>query len=494
MSTKSQQISNSFIYLIPVVVSNILPFITLPIFSRILTTEDYGVFALATAYATFVVGLADLGMSAAYERNYFQYKTNDKKVAQLLYSCLIFVSVNFFWMVVATYLFQLSISNILIGEPEYGTIICLMLLAQFFQLNNGYYLTYFKNSEMAKQFALYTIIDSVINSVIALWFVAYWQIGVIGLVLGLFVAKLSLFLLLTIKFLGILPFHLSWTIFIDSFRLAYPTTPTVLLKPINSQFDKYMIGLLNSVGGVGIYSISEKISQISFTYMTAIQNVFGPQVFNRMFKQGPDKDSSIGQYLTPFFYVSIFVTMGVALFSEEIIWFLTPPEYHQAIDVVAVLCMYKGFLFFGKIAGTQILFARKTFLSAPLKIMTMALNVIVNIPFIIQWGVLGAAWATLLSGITSTIITSVIGQFYYRIDWEYNKITTILVTFFSSTILLIILRDIQIEYSIRFGVKLVSLIIFFAIGYWVNVLTVENAQVIKNIFTNKFRAMTSRSS
>ena len=492
MSTKTRQISNSFIYLVPVIIGNVFPFITLPIFSRILTTEDYGIFALATAYAIFVAGLTNLGMSVAYERNYFQYQANDQQMAQLLYSCLLFVWLNFSWMAIVTYVFQAPISDLLIGSPEYGTIICLMLLTHFLQLNNGYYLTYFKNTTMAKHFATYTVIDSAINFIVALWLVAYWQIGVIGLVLGQFVAKFCLFCLLTFRFLAMLRFRLSWVIFVDCFKLAYPTTPTVLLKPINSQFDKYMISILNSVGGVGVYSIGEKISQISLAYMTAIQNVFGPQVFKRMFEQGFQGGILIGKYLTPFLYLSIVVTMGIALFSEEVIWILTPPEYHQAIDIVAILCMYKGFLFFGKITGTQILFARKTFLSAPFKVMSIVLNVVVNIPFIMQWGALGAAWATFLSGITSTLIIMVIAQYYYKIHWEYPKIVAIFLTFFGSTVLLIILRSFQIDYSIRVGVKLISFIIFLAIGFWVNVITTENYSLIKEIFTTKFRLMINR--
>lgn len=76
MTSKEQQIRNSFIYLVPVLVGNILPFVTLPIFTRILTKEDYGVLALVYLYAMFVSSLANFGMTLVYERNYFQYRNN----------------------------------------------------------------------------------------------------------------------------------------------------------------------------------------------------------------------------------------------------------------------------------------------------------------------------------------------------------------------------------------------------------------------------------
>ncbi|MBW1716346.1 MAG: oligosaccharide flippase family protein [Deltaproteobacteria bacterium] len=40
---KEQQVKNSFIYLLPIIASNIFPFVTIPIFTRILTRDDYGV-------------------------------------------------------------------------------------------------------------------------------------------------------------------------------------------------------------------------------------------------------------------------------------------------------------------------------------------------------------------------------------------------------------------------------------------------------------------
>ena len=66
MTDKEQQIKNSFVYLIPVIVGNLIPLITLPIFTRVLTREDYGVLALAQVYAIFMTGLANFGLTVGY--------------------------------------------------------------------------------------------------------------------------------------------------------------------------------------------------------------------------------------------------------------------------------------------------------------------------------------------------------------------------------------------------------------------------------------------
>ena len=340
MINKEQQIKNSVLYLLPTITTSLLPFITIPIFTRILTKEDYGVLALAQVYAIFVNGLANFGMTAAYDRNYFQYRGDRLKTAQLLYSILLFVMLNFLLFAGLTYLFRGALSELIIGSAEHGNILFWAFCAQFFYSVSYYYLTYFKNSEIATNFVVYTITGTLINLVISLFLVAYLRIGVIGIIYAQLCSGATVFSILSYKFRASLPLSLGRTIFSESLRIAYPLTPRIFLGVIGTQFDKYMIGLLASVGGVGIYSIGQRVSYIIFTYMTAIENVFSPQVYKRMFDLQGRGGEAIGKYLTPFAYVSISIALLVSLLSEEVISLLTPPSFHGAIDIVAILSMY----------------------------------------------------------------------------------------------------------------------------------------------------------
>ena len=78
-----------------------------------------------------------------------------------------------------------------------------------------------------------------------------------------------------------------------------------------------MIGLLNSVGGVGIYHIGKTITDPIFTFMTVLENVFNRQVYQRMFGQYSEGSDAIGMYLTPFLYISTFISMLIAYFPKR---------------------------------------------------------------------------------------------------------------------------------------------------------------------------------
>ena len=242
-----------------------------------------------------------------------------------------------------------------------------------------------------------------------------------------------------------------------------------------------MIGLLNTVGGVGVYSIGQRVANIVFTYMTAIQNVFSPQVYKRMFEQGEDGGESVGRYLTPFLYISIAVALLISLFSEEIISILMPKSYHEGIDIVIVLSMLYGSYFFGK--QPQLVFAKKTHIISIFTLLAIVLNVSINVPFIYQWGAIGAAWGTLVSGLISGGISFWVSQHYYEIKWEYKKIAAIFLIFFGSAITMILMRNFGVSYGMRIIVKLISLVCYLYLGIKLGVISKQNYLLIRKMIT-----------
>ncbi|MDA9886145.1 hypothetical protein N9D55_01780 [Flavobacteriaceae bacterium] len=59
-----QQLNTFSLYLLPFLMRSVLPILTLPVFTRFLTPNDYGVLALVTIYIILIVGLSNLGMIA----------------------------------------------------------------------------------------------------------------------------------------------------------------------------------------------------------------------------------------------------------------------------------------------------------------------------------------------------------------------------------------------------------------------------------------------
>jgi O-antigen/teichoic acid export membrane protein len=476
--SKEQQIRNSFIYLLPVIVTNALPLVTLPVFTRFLTREDYGALALATIYGLFISGLSNFGLLLTYERNFFESQETDH-TSRLLYSILIFVLMVFSFCLLLTWVFRIPLATWIVGGPLQCNLLFWTTAANGLSTIKGYYLTYFKNMEDAGSFVRFSIYESLLSVTASLILVVYLNVGVIGLVGGQFIGSLILFLALTRRFLKKLPLKLDNRVLREALKFSFPLTPNIVFKVIGSQFDKYMIGLLSTLGGVGVYSIGQKIANIVFTYMTSIENVFLPQVYKRMFNHDNKRRESIGSYLTPFAYISIFVALLIALFAEEIIQILLPEQFHEAIDIVIILSLIYATYFFGK--QPQLLYAKKTFISSTLTFVRIALNIAINIPFIFKWGALGAAYGVLTAGLVSGAIHFVVSQHYYRIEYDYKSLCAIFLTLFVAAGLLLFMRYIAIDYLTRLLFKTFCISFYVLIGIRIRVITAQNIGYAKSL-------------
>lgn len=483
MSAKEKQIVNTSLYIIPVIVGNLLPILTLPLFTRILTVEDYGIFALSQVYAIFVNGISNFGLTIGYERNFFESEDKYKR-AGLLFATLLFVifTFSFFW--IFTYIFKGTLAEWIIGDKKYGYILFWSYGATGIAALKTYFLTYFKNLENAKAFVWYTIDESLIGVILSLFMITYLRMGIYGLILGPLIASSIIFVILSFRFVKMLSFVIDTQALRSSLKLSLPLTPRIFFGVVGNQFDKYMIGLLGTLGGVGIYNLGQKFANILFTFMTALQNVFAPQVYKWMFESGEEEGGlSVGKYLTPYFYISIAGGLLISLFSEEVIIILTPKPYHGAIDIVCILSLLFSTYFFGK--QPQLIYAKKTGIISILTIVGIVLNVLINIPFIYKWGVTGAAWGTLCAGIISGGFSFFISQKYYEIKWEYRKLIFIFGIFLIFTLGTVGLRNYGIMYEIRLIFKLTGIALFFLLGVKMNLLSRENLQLVVNLIRSK---------
>jgi O-antigen/teichoic acid export membrane protein len=466
-----KSIKNLFIYLVPSLVSAIIPIITLPIFTRILTVEDYGIYALGIVYGTFVSGIANFGLIIGYERNFFENKETKEKQGALLFSVLLFVVCAFILFGAITFFFKSELAIWIIGNVKWGDVILLSYCAVGISSLKMYYLTYFKNTNNAKLFAWYSIDETILNVFFSFVLIYFFNSGVTGLILGQLIGSSIVFLILTVKFFRSFSFQPNLSLLKSCFNISLPLTPRIFFGVIGNQFDKYMINLLGSVGGVGVYNLGQKISYVVFNFMTAIQNVNSPHVYDLMFKKGEEGGQEIGKYLTLPLYISAFIGLSVSLLSEEILFILTPSSYHGAVDIITVLSLLYVTYFFGK--QPQLIYAKKTAITSYLTIFSIVLNIIINIPLINLWGAEGAAYGTLLAGVLSSLVTFYYSQKYFNIVWEYEKIAYIFLSLFVFAFVIIVLRKLEVVYYFRLIVKLIFATLYIFLGFNFNIINKE---------------------
>ncbi len=478
-SAKRRDLKASMLYLLPSVLSNALPLLALPLLTRSLSTVDFGFIALAQVFGTVAFGFANLGLSSAFERNWFKYRENERQLGSLYLSVILFLIVSGSIILFLSQGLLPWVDRFLFHDVSPTGLVLFSATAALFRGINQIGYQFLRNAEKPKSFAVLSIGEGLSSFLLTLLFVVNLGKGPGGYFSAQCLAFGVTTILLSATVLRNYPGRLSFPLLIESLRLGAPLTFRVLLGLLANQFDKYMIGWLAPMGQVGLYSIGQRIAQVPYIFTTALDAVFIPRVYRTMFAASEagakspadakrietEKADEVGRYLLPFHFASTGMALLVCLFAEEALFLLTEKSFHGAADIIIILSVYYASLFFSKVNGRQIMFAQKTYLSSALLAVSIILNVIFYIPLIRSFGADGAALATLIAGVLSIAIAFRFAQKCFPIDWKSPKLVAQYAVLIIASGLLVALRKLDMPYLGHLPVKLLALVSYVWIGY-----------------------------
>ena len=478
------QLKHSLIYMLPKGITGFFPVLALVVYTRFLTKFDFGIFALAGVCAIFLGGIVNFGTVTGFNRNFFKYN-HEQERRELLYSILSFVLVAFIFVAIITLIVKGILSRWIVQHDGYGDVIFILFCSTVFANLNQYFFFYFRNDERAKTFVLYTSVFSFLNVAIPVILIVFIHLGLMGLVFGQLIAGSIIFIFLGFKFLREVPYSFNPVMLKEVLIISYPLTPRIFFGVINSQISNYILAVMNTVGGVGLFSIGQRISNFIFVFMTTIQNVFNPYVYKKLFSGAENAGAEIGKYLTPFLYFSVALGLLFALFAKELLCVFTARSFHAAAGVLTVLSIYYSMLFFGKITGLQIIFKKKTYLVSVMTLFTIGLNVLIAIPLAKHFGAIGAAWALLIVGVIASATSFTIAQRLFYIKWEYKKVISMFCILIFSSALILLSENYHVPYLYCLVFKCLALLIYLYVGISIKIITKENLIMLKDVVTLK---------
>jgi len=447
-----------------------------------LTPGELGQFVLTQVYASIAVGAVNFGLLIGYERNFFIYEKSITQSAQLISSALFFVLTNLLLLLFIVYLYQIEISKLVLSNDAPTNLLFIVLIATSISSLSQYYLTFFKNSGFAKRYVQFMIFQTGSYFFVAILLLFMSSLKVLSLAYALLISNALTFIFLVMALSKRLPPIFNKAMLKDMLKISLPLTPRVFFGLLSTQFDKIMLGLIGSTEWVGIYSVGQKFSSTIFQFMNGLGRVFQPELYRKLFSnKHQSKTDEIHNFIMPYFYLSIFIALLVAIFAKEFMSIFLAKEYFDASIITSILSVYYASFFFGKIVGNQLIYAKKTFTITFLTLAGIILNVGLNIPFIINWGIYGAAWATTISSILITCISYVVAQRYVKIIWQWRTIWLIYsVLIFGVVFTLIDYSEVtKISSYMSIIVKFIFIFIYIALGFKVNILTKARMQGLK---------------
>jgi len=198
------------------------------------------------------------------------------------------------------------------------------------------------------------------------------------------------------------PAHIfNWKIKLNTMKTllkdSWPLILSGIAIMIYMKIDQVMLGSMINSSALGIYSAAVRISEKWYFIPTIISASVFPSIIKSQKKNRKLYLNRLQKLYDFFTWFSISVALLVMLSSRFIIHLLYGKEYAQAASVLSVHIWAGVFVFLGVASSKYLIAENLTKISFFRTILGSISNVILNIILIPIYGIIGAAYATLIS-------------------------------------------------------------------------------------------------
>lgn len=386
----SKLVQASFWYTIGNVFIKGVNFITIPLYTNLMSVNEYGLinnFLAMVSIATIFVGLSLDGsvQNATFE---FRAKIKEYMSSVLFLSTLAFIVL--FLVGNGLYLFQdsyFSLSHtvfILLMFQSFATYL-VHFLGAYFTINMQYF-----------RYLGLSFLNVLVNVGFSLLFMLTVfnddrYIGrAVGGTVGLSLLGIAIYILIMFK--GKLLYNKKFWKF--GLTLSLPLIPHLLSQNILSQFDRTMI--LNYAGSfdAGIYSYILNLGVVLNVLWGSTNSAWVPWFYNEM-----DQKNYTTIKKTSNVYAMLFAaaTLGVMVVMIDVAKFMAPAEYQIGIPLIIPVMLGFYFQFLYSLPVNAEFYLKKTNYIALGTIASAVIKVILNFIFLPLFGYVAAAFTTVLS-------------------------------------------------------------------------------------------------
>jgi O-antigen/teichoic acid export membrane protein len=423
------------IYGLATVLPRMFSFLLVPLYTDLLPEAEYGKVTIIFAWMIFFNVILAYGMETSFFR--FYSKESDKNAV------IETATVSVFWSTILflfpALLFKNSwaaLSGIDVQYIEFTIWILVLdalVIIPFSQL---------RANQKPMTYALIKIGNVLINLLFNLFFLLYlpkiathypssflasiytenFQIGYIFL--SNIIASLLTFLVLSPNYFRI-KWQFNFELWKKMINYGLPIMVAGIAYAINEQSDKILLGmwLPASIANseVGVYSACYKLGLFMVLYRTAYTLGIEPFFFNHS-----DTENASQTYAAVTKYFVIFgslILLVVIVFADLFKQFMIPsPAYWEAMKVVPLIILANFFLGIYTNLSVWYKLIDKTHIGAYISIVGALVTLLLNFILIPRIGYMGSAIATIGAYGTMMLISYILGNKYYPIPYEINKI------------------------------------------------------------------------
>jgi O-antigen/teichoic acid export membrane protein len=393
-------ISDSMTYGFSSVLRQAIGFFLLPLYTRYLTPEDYGLLALLGIITMLFLPLSNLGVSNAIFRYYNLEKDEQQRIVVLSTG---------FWSLVLTSVLGLGlcsmlaepISILLLKLPIYRDLVILTLIGATFDSITQVPQAILRADRRVKLAASLNVFGLLISILLTIGFVVPLKMGVLGIMYANLFSSIISFAAILYFVIKSLQFSFDLHTWQAMISYGLPFLPHRVMSMGMTQFGIYMISQMIGAQQVGLYSIAMRIIMPLQMVVNSVQQAWVPFKF-QIFAEDDQAPQTFRSITTYYVALTTYLWLGVSIWGPELVRLMTTAEFHDVttlVPFVALVPVAQGWYF---MFGTGIELSNNT---KPLPVVSFLGLVAVVIGALILVPVAGAYGAALATVIGWCVMT-----------------------------------------------------------------------------------------
>jgi len=396
-----------------------LNFLLLPIYTRVLSTREYGALALLLVCEAFFKPVSRWGLDNAFLRLYYDYRSDDdrKTLAATIAGVLLILNGT---LLLLLYVAANPLNELLFASLEFVPAYRLLVVNTFAGAFLFLPLNLLRIQERSRLFATLTFLRSFGTVVARLILVVGLGFGVLGIMLADLLITAALVAGLSGVLRAMLAPRFSTAMLQALLAYGFPQVPHGLLSQTMAMADRFILGVYLPLREVGLYLIGSTVAALIKLYPVAFEAAWMPFAFDSM--QRPDARKLFARLGTYAFAVLAFLKVVMGGLAPPAIVLLLPAEYHPAARVVPLLAVGMAVQSLTRFLVTSLNVAKQTRVYPVVTAIGAGASVVANLLLIPPLGMVGAAIALLSSQALATGVTAYFAQRVYRIPYELARL------------------------------------------------------------------------
>lgn len=415
---------HAVVYGTGLIIQAALAVLLLPLYTRYLTSADYGALETIIAGASLLALTLGGGISSAFFRFYSQGRSSGRRLTVFRTSFWFTMTAASVGLIVGVLLAE-PVSEVLFGGSGRASLVRAGALGLWAEMNYTQLAALFRAEERSRQFVAASLVNFVLSATVSVVLVVVFHKGPVGVIIGTFSGTffvLAALMVVRREQLGLeFDSHLLWAMQ----RFGLPLAVSGLGVWAINFIDRFFLVTISGEAETGVYSMAVRISSVTALALAAFQMAWHAFAFS--FADDDEARGVFGYVLTYVLFGACWLSLALGLLAPWLVRLLAPsnPSFWPASQAVGLLSFAIAALAGYGVTETATARVGRTAFTWVITGSGAAVNIVLNVALIPRYGMEGAAVATVIGFLWMFIMMAIYSRRIFPVPYQWRRIVLI---------------------------------------------------------------------